>query len=979
MAKNDGLFKKLLVQWNSTGADKVIEDTKEVDKQTKLLKANVASLLYNIKKVSDQTDKFVTAQRLLGTTFGKNTGNVTKYANALSNMTGVAESEVYKQVALFGQTANSLGLAADTAELYSKNLATLSSKLAMVYNIDFANASKALRDAAKGESSTLATLTGIIVKNTSLQDQLYRLGIEREVGSLNNAERAILQYITVSKQMQNTDGATAQAVNSVAWQKQLLSEQVKRLATAFGKVLYPVLQAILPIFNAILMVITNIVNVFASLIGYKGDTAETMQSISSGFDSVGASASGAAKSLNTSLRSFDKLNNIKTPTDTSYSGGGGFSIDPRLQDEFAKMNEEMLNIRNRATEISEKIMKWLGFAKDVNGEWKFSKVTFGSIIGILVGSGGVLWAGNKIFNLIKKIKGAGGIIGSILGKSSSVGGSSSGLNVPSPKNVLKGLFDLVLIISAIESIIWAIGKLQKVEGFNEAVNNGLDNLVNVFTKLGKVVLPLAGLSAIIAGLGTVSSTILPGIGALVAIIIALEGVLFALGELKEKTDIEYFVGQGGEMLIQLGDILGRFAGSIAGGFVGGIIEGVMSTLPTLGTYLSDFANNGADFFNTVKDIDSNALQGVEYTAKAILYMTSSNLLDGLSNWLGFGKTNLEAFGKELANFAPYFVKYAQTIKQGNIDAQLVKDSANAALALAEMAKKLPKEDGWVQKVFGKTKKLSDFGKELAEFGPYFASYANSVKGISSDTITESANAARSLSELANNLPKQGGTWQKLFGEKNLAAFGENLKDFGLYFALYSGFISQVNFDKAKQASDELYRLIGISDYIKSVGISNTLKDWAKNLSSSGDFLNNFFTKTKGNNIGTNFGNGIAQGISSALKNYKFPSIGLQNAIGSYVSTFKIKAYAEGGFPEDGLFMANHNELVGKFSNGKTAVANNEDISKGIEQASFQGMMKALTATGGSKQKVEITAEGDASGLLDFITFKQKQTNRRNGL
>ena len=30
-------------------------------------------------------------------------------------------------------------------------------------------------------------------------------------------------------------------------------------------------------------------------------------------------------------------------------------------------------------------------------------------------------------------------------------------------------------------------------------------------------------------------------------------------------------------------------------------------------------------------------------------------------------------------------------------------------------------------------------------------------------------------------------------------------------------------------------------------------------------------------------------------------------------------------------MANHNELVGQFSNGKTAVANNEQIVEGIKQ------------------------------------------------
>lgn len=45
----------------------------------------------------------------------------------------------------------------------------------------------------------------------------------------------------------------------------------------------------------------------------------------------------------------------------------------------------------------------------------------------------------------------------------------------------------------------------------------------------------------------------------------------------------------------------------------------------------------------------------------------------------------------------------------------------------------------------------------------------------------------------------------------------------------------------------------------------------------------------------------------------------------------IPEFATGGFPEDGLFMANHGEVVGKFSNGRTAVANNEQIIDGIQR------------------------------------------------
>mgnify|MGYP007054436995 FL=1 len=60
-----------------------------------------------------------------------------------------------------------------------------------------------------------------------------------------------------------------------------------------------------------------------------------------------------------------------------------------------------------------------------------------------------------------------------------------------------------------------------------------------------------------------------------------------------------------------------------------------------------------------------------------------------------------------------------------------------------------------------------------------------------------------------------------------------------------------------------------------------------------------------------------------------------------VSFPRIPTFQVGGFPEDGLFMANHNELVGQFSNGKTAVANNEQIVDGISQGVRQAVADLL--------------------------------------
>lgn len=72
---------------------------------------------------------------------------------------------------------------------------------------------------------------------------------------------------------------------------------------------------------------------------------------------------------------------------------------------------------------------------------------------------------------------------------------------------------------------------------------------------------------------------------------------------------------------------------------------------------------------------------------------------------------------------------------------------------------------------------------------------------------------------------------------------------------------------------------------------------------------------------------------------------------------KIPTFQTGGFPEDGLFFANHNELVGEFSNGKTAVANNAQITAGIEEAAYRGMVRALASGAGNfnsgTQRIEI--------------------------
>lgn len=84
-----------------------------------------------------------------------------------------------------------------------------------------------------------------------------------------------------------------------------------------------------------------------------------------------------------------------------------------------------------------------------------------------------------------------------------------------------------------------------------------------------------------------------------------------------------------------------------------------------------------------------------------------------------------------------------------------------------------------------------------------------------------------------------------------------------------------------------------------------------------------------------------------------------------ISKVNIPKYEVGGFPEDGLFFANHNEMVGQFSNGKTAVANNEQIVAGIREgvkaAVAEVLAPYLSDIANSNREI---AEKDASFTVD---------------
>lgn len=98
-------------------------------------------------------------------------------------------------------------------------------------------------------------------------------------------------------------------------------------------------------------------------------------------------------------------------------------------------------------------------------------------------------------------------------------------------------------------------------------------------------------------------------------------------------------------------------------------------------------------------------------------------------------------------------------------------------------------------------------------------------------------------------------------------------------------------------------------------------------------------------------------------------------ITSYINDQKKKA--NGGFVSRGdLFIANEKmpEFIGSIG-GNTAVANNDQITEAIAQATYTAMSKALAENGGS---VNIVVEGDGDKMFKVFQKKQTEYNRRTG-
>ena len=325
-----------------------------------------------------------------------------------------------------------------------------------------------------------------------------------------------------------------------------------------------------------------------------------------------------------------------------------------------------------------------------------------------------------------------------------------------------------------------------------------------------------------------------GVATLAIVIGGIAAVVAAAGGIAQIPGAKWLIGEGAAFLSSLGQALGGFIGGFVGGIAGGAISAIGASLPAFGQSLSDFMSNAEPFFSSVGNVNPESLQGINSLAQAILALTAANVVEAATSWLTGGNTMVN-FGQQLSEFAPYYKKYADTMS--GIDANAVSASATAAKGLAEFANSLPASGGLLQKVTGEND-IAAFGKKLEEFGPSFSAYATSVSGIDAATVINSANAAKALSEFATSIPASGGLLQKVTGENDIVQFGNKLKEFGPALKAYSDSITGLDGTVVVNSANAAKALAEVANNLPSTGGALQWLMGEKDLGSFGSNLKN---------------------------------------------------------------------------------------------------------------------------------------------
>lgn len=405
---------------------------------------------------------------------------------------------------------------------------------------------------------------------------------------------------------------------------------------------------------------------------------------------------------------------------------------------------------------------------------------------------------------------------------------------------LDAIVSLALIGLVVGELAFIISRMSD---FNAASS------IETALSLSVLLLAMAETCRIVSGMpvtGAIKGAL--ALGLFIDLLAVIVGSLVALLGALEINDT---LKKGAEALETIGYAIGDFVGSIIGGFGAGLTSG----LPEIGENLKEFMTNAQPFFDAVTTIKPETVQGIVMLTDAIGTLVGSSFLDGITTFFS-GKSSLAEFGKQLAPFGDNLKAFSDAV--ADVKPEAITASAEAAKGLADLANNLPKQGGWAQTILGTREDIATFGTQLTTFGGCLRSYSESVKDVKPEAVKASAEAAQGLAELANNLPRKDGWAQTILGaHEDIATFGTKLTTFGGCLLSYSESVKDVKSEAVAASAEAAKDLAELANNLPRkdgwaqtvLGANEDVATFGTQLTTFGGCLRSYSESVKDLNVG----------------------------------------------------------------------------------------------------------------------------------
>lgn len=894
------------------------------------------------RKIGDsitEMNSYIENVNLFTVSMGKYADEAMDYAEKVQDAMGIDMSEFIRNQGIFMNMASGFGVAEDKAYKLSKGLTELAYDISSFYNVDVDTAFQRLQSGIAGEIEPVRRW-GIALDQASMQEWMLKKGIDAKVNSLNQADKAMIRYNMMVEAMAGNGaiGDFARTLITPANAIRILQQQITQLSRAIGSLFIPILITVIPYVQAFVKVLTSAIQTLASFFGFQMPQIDY-----SGMENLSAGASGASDSLDDAAKSakklkdytmgFDELNIISPDTGSAGSslsaGVSGLGLDPA-----SVWDEGIIDgINSKVDGLTGKMRILLGIVTAIGAAFLVWKIGTGIVSGIKAISTGLLAIKAALLGFPTIAGQVAPSLAPITGLLAKIGAHA----VP-----------IAAVAAAIALITLAVVDLWKnSEPFRKAFGAVWESIGTAVSDAKQTIED--SINGILKALNLPEIKLNELYGQYVRPILEKIGIKFLnifgniiVGVIKEFSGI-------------FQTITGVFVGLITGDWTQALNglktlwSGVWTMLPDSAKVMLIKTKEGITgwwgdvkswFSQNVKpkftkkywlDLGTGIINGFKETftnLKRLAAEQVNKLIDILNGLADFTIPGLEIGGKQLwksKHITLFKIPKIQAFAKGGV----IEDGL-FTMNRGEIAGKFSNGKSVVannqQIVKGITEGVIygmqlSVGNYIKEVMPMVVSALTNIKDFVSRG-TESIKKALTdeRRELSSLIETKLSDFKSVVGDRLSGIESELSSGFSsLTSALSQVASAQQQVAELQQQANSLQQQLTEATSTKTVTTSKGIEVTVPSNASSTEIWN---AKVVAN----------AAAVGGQLYTGKDGKL--------HYTTTGVKKYATGGFIEDGLFTMNQGEIAGKFNNGKSVVANNQQIVDGIAQGVYQAMMQA---------------------------------------